>query len=103
MLNLYMTRLEDEPLDNTEETFRAASGLLSLLQCFQGDMHPDFQRDMVLFFCGRFMRLQELRSALLTLHWYIVLLAWSACWIGAGTPISRNWKGRKTAIVGHIW
>ncbi len=60
---MYMTRLEDGPLDKSEETFRAVSGLLSLLQCFQGDMHPDFQRDMVSFFCGRFTRLQELRSA----------------------------------------
>ena len=63
LLNVYMTRLEDGPLDNSEETFRAVSGLLSLLQCFQGDMHPDFQRDMVSFFCGRFTRLHELRSA----------------------------------------
>ena len=63
LLSVFMTRLEDGPLDNSEETFRAASGLLSLLQCFQGDMHADFQRDMVSFFCGRFTRLQELRSA----------------------------------------
>ena len=56
-----MTRLEDGTLDKSEETFRAVSGLLSLLQCFQGDMHAEFQQDMVSFFCGRFVRLQELR------------------------------------------
>lgn len=57
-----MTRLEDGALDKSEETFRAVSGLLSLLQCFQGDMHAEFQQDMVSFFCGRFAGLQEIRS-----------------------------------------
>ena len=67
LLNVFMTRLEDGPLDKSEETFRAVSGLLSLLQCFQGDMHGDFQRDMASFFCGRFRKLQELRYAPLVL------------------------------------
>ena len=58
-----MTRLEDGALDKSEETFRSVSGLLSLLQCFQGDMHADFQQDLLSFFCCRFRKLQELRSA----------------------------------------
>lgn len=57
-----MIRLEDGTVDKSEETFRSVSGLLSLLQCFQGDMHTEFQRDMVSFFIGRFIKLQELRS-----------------------------------------
>ena len=76
-----MARLEDGPLDNSEETFRTVSGLLSLLQCFHGDMHADFQRDMVSFFCGRFRKLQELRSAPFTC---VVWLAGSACWHTGG-------------------
>ena len=62
-----MTRLEDGVLDRSEDTFRSVSCFLSLLQCFHGDMHPDFQRDMVSFFCGRFAKLQDMRCD--TTHW----------------------------------
>ena len=61
LLSVFMTRLEDGVLHRSEETFRSVSGFLSLLQCFHGDMHPDFQRDLVSFFCGRFAKLQEMR------------------------------------------
>ena len=66
LLSVFMTRLEDGVLDRSEETFRSVSGFLSLLQCFHGDMHPDFQRDLVGFFCGRFAKLQDMRYN--TLH-----------------------------------
>ena len=67
LLSVFMTRLEDGVLDRSEETFRSVSGFLSLLQCFRGDMHPDFQRALVGFFCGRFAKLQDMRYN--TLPW----------------------------------
>ncbi len=56
-----MTKLEDQPLGRSEDTFRTVSTLHMLLQSFQGDMHPHFCEDMIAFFCAILPKLNELR------------------------------------------
>ena len=60
LLDIYMAKLEEQ-LDRTEDTYRHVSSLLLLLQQFPGDIHPDFQHDMVTFFANRLPVLNQLR------------------------------------------
>lgn len=56
-----MTKLEDSPLDRSEDTFRTISMVHLLLQNFQGDMANAFRIDTVGWFCEMFSRLHNLR------------------------------------------
>ncbi|KAK9806879.1 hypothetical protein WJX72_005975 [[Myrmecia] bisecta] len=62
LLHLFMTKLEAQALNRSEETFRAASSLQLLVQRFPADMEPDFQQDMLLFFRHMFPQLHSLRE-----------------------------------------
>ncbi len=56
-----MKRLEESPLDRSEDTYRTVSMVHLLLQSFQGDMDQLFRSDMVVFLCDMFPKLHELR------------------------------------------
>lgn len=56
-----MARLEGTPLDRSDDTYRALSGLQALLQAFSADMAPAFRADTLAFFSGLLGQLHELR------------------------------------------
>lgn len=60
---MFMARLEERPLEGSEETFRVLSGLLALLQAFRADMAPAFRADALAFFGGTLAQLHDLRWA----------------------------------------
>ena len=61
LLNLYLGKLEDTPLDRSEDTYRTISMVHQLLHSFNGDMEPAFRADMIVFLCDIFPKLHDLR------------------------------------------
>ena len=61
LLSLYLGKLEDTPLDRSEDTYRTISMVHQLLHSFNGDMEPAFRADMIVFLCDIFPKLHDLR------------------------------------------
>ncbi|BDA48015.1 Serine-protein kinase ATM [Coccomyxa sp. Obi] len=62
LLSVYLGKLEDSPLDRSEDTYRTISMVHLLLQSFKGDMEPAFRADMIVFLCDIFPKLHDLRE-----------------------------------------